>query len=373
MIKDTPLETIENFIKAVENERHDKVIEKFYTDDASIQENQNEPRVGKEHLIKNKQNMLNKALVVNSKCIRPIFQTGNQVILIICLILFTALIGCKKDVNICKKYLQKKYTNVNVEHERLYNEGKIDEAISMAEASIKKDSNNYIAISYLAVYKYAKCQKSTCSLKEWKEIYDLNKKSIGLCSNFRKGYFNIIEVLSDLSFTKYQNDHEIIEYLELYNSRFKKESNLLTVGGEAMFRLGKIEESLKYLNEAIDLDSTAAMAYVFKGKCFISLEELDKALEFLNQGLQYDSLSLGFHERGYVNHKLGNVKEAIQDYDTAIILFDERFESFIGLGQIEIDRKNFDAACHYFYHAEELEDETKRAQVWLDKYCGKRI
>jgi limonene-1,2-epoxide hydrolase len=31
------LETIENFIKAVKNESYDKVIERFYTDDASIQ------------------------------------------------------------------------------------------------------------------------------------------------------------------------------------------------------------------------------------------------------------------------------------------------------------------------------------------------
>ncbi len=75
------LETIENFIQAVEEEPHDKVIEKFYTHDASIQENQNEPRVGKENLIENEQNMLRKALVIGSKCVRPIFQAGNNVVI----------------------------------------------------------------------------------------------------------------------------------------------------------------------------------------------------------------------------------------------------------------------------------------------------
>lgn len=75
------LETIENFISAVEKEAHDQVIEKFYTNDASIQENQNEPRVGKDNLIKNEQEMLKKALTVNSKCIRPFLHNGNNVVI----------------------------------------------------------------------------------------------------------------------------------------------------------------------------------------------------------------------------------------------------------------------------------------------------
>lgn len=75
------LETIENFIKAVEKGSHDKVIEKFYTNDASIQENQNEPRIGKENLIKNEQEMLKKALTVSSKCIHPFFHNENNVVI----------------------------------------------------------------------------------------------------------------------------------------------------------------------------------------------------------------------------------------------------------------------------------------------------
>ncbi len=74
-------ETIENFISSVEKEPHDKVIENFYADDASIQENQNKPRVGKENLIKNEQVMLSKASSVNSQCIRPFFQVENKVII----------------------------------------------------------------------------------------------------------------------------------------------------------------------------------------------------------------------------------------------------------------------------------------------------
>ena len=72
---------IEKFINSVEQEPHDVVIEQFYTDNASIQENQNEPRIGKENLIENEQRMLSKVLKVHSKCIRPIFQNENRIII----------------------------------------------------------------------------------------------------------------------------------------------------------------------------------------------------------------------------------------------------------------------------------------------------
>lgn len=75
------LETLENFIKAVETEAHDQVIERFYTEDASIQENQTESRVGRSNLVQNEREMLKNAERVISKCIRPFFINGDQVII----------------------------------------------------------------------------------------------------------------------------------------------------------------------------------------------------------------------------------------------------------------------------------------------------
>ena len=75
------IETIESFIQAVEQQPHDKVISNYYTKDASIQENQNTPRIGIENLIKNEQSMLQKALKVHSVCVRPYFQVEDKVII----------------------------------------------------------------------------------------------------------------------------------------------------------------------------------------------------------------------------------------------------------------------------------------------------
>ena len=74
-------ETIEQFIAMVESNEHDKAIEKFYTIDASMQENQSEPRVGRDNLVANEKNTLQKVKSLLSKCIRPYFMNGDQVVI----------------------------------------------------------------------------------------------------------------------------------------------------------------------------------------------------------------------------------------------------------------------------------------------------
>jgi hypothetical protein len=74
-------ETIEQFIAMVESNEHDKAIEKFYTIDASMQENKAEPRVGRDNLVANEKNTLLKVKSLVSKCIRPYFMNRDQVVI----------------------------------------------------------------------------------------------------------------------------------------------------------------------------------------------------------------------------------------------------------------------------------------------------
>ena len=72
---------VEEFVKAVETMPHDTVIEMYYTENASMQENQSKPRIGKARLIANEQQVLENAKSVTSKCIRPFFIQEDQVII----------------------------------------------------------------------------------------------------------------------------------------------------------------------------------------------------------------------------------------------------------------------------------------------------
>jgi hypothetical protein len=74
-------EVLERFIARVESNEHDKAIAEFYTEDASMQENQAEPRKGRDKLVAREQAVLARAKSVTSECVRPVFVVGDQVVI----------------------------------------------------------------------------------------------------------------------------------------------------------------------------------------------------------------------------------------------------------------------------------------------------
>jgi hypothetical protein len=74
-------ETLERFIARVESNEHDKAIAEFYTEDASMQENQAEPRKGRDNLVARERTVLASAKSVRSECVRPVFMDGDRVVI----------------------------------------------------------------------------------------------------------------------------------------------------------------------------------------------------------------------------------------------------------------------------------------------------
>ena len=75
------LETLERFIARIEQNAHAEAIEEFYASNASMQENQSAPRVGRDFLVANERKTLARTKSVQSQCARPIFQNGNHVVI----------------------------------------------------------------------------------------------------------------------------------------------------------------------------------------------------------------------------------------------------------------------------------------------------
>lgn len=74
-------DTLERFIALVEQNLHVEAVEGFYTADASMQENQSAPRVGRESHVANERRVLSKAKAVTSRCIRPVLVNGDHVVI----------------------------------------------------------------------------------------------------------------------------------------------------------------------------------------------------------------------------------------------------------------------------------------------------
>jgi hypothetical protein len=72
-------DTLHRFIARVESNAHAEAIEEFYTADASMQENQAEPRRGRDALVANERRVLARARTVTSRCVRPVLVAGEHV------------------------------------------------------------------------------------------------------------------------------------------------------------------------------------------------------------------------------------------------------------------------------------------------------
>lgn len=74
-------ETLERFIARVESNAHIEAVEEFYTENASMQENQMPPRVGRDAHVANERRVLGRAKSLTSTCIRPVFVAGDKVVI----------------------------------------------------------------------------------------------------------------------------------------------------------------------------------------------------------------------------------------------------------------------------------------------------
>jgi hypothetical protein len=74
-------ETLERFIALVEQNAHVEAVEGFYAADATMQESQSVPRVGREAHAANERRVLAKAKTLTSKCVRPVFVNGDRVVI----------------------------------------------------------------------------------------------------------------------------------------------------------------------------------------------------------------------------------------------------------------------------------------------------
>ena len=73
-------ETLEKFIARVCQNAHPEAIEEFYVERASMRENMDPPRVGRDTLVANERRVLARAKTVTSTCVRPVFATGDRVV-----------------------------------------------------------------------------------------------------------------------------------------------------------------------------------------------------------------------------------------------------------------------------------------------------
>jgi ketosteroid isomerase-like protein len=73
--------TLERFIHRVQEGAHAEACEEFYTENSSMQENQNPPRIGRAAHVANERKVTARAKSITSTCVRPVFVAGDRVVI----------------------------------------------------------------------------------------------------------------------------------------------------------------------------------------------------------------------------------------------------------------------------------------------------
>ena len=74
-------EAVERFIQGVLANEYVRTIAEFYTDNATMRENQDAPRRGRNQLMAGEQTLLDRATSAASDCVRPVFINGDHVVI----------------------------------------------------------------------------------------------------------------------------------------------------------------------------------------------------------------------------------------------------------------------------------------------------
>jgi hypothetical protein len=74
-------DTLEKFIARVEANAHIEALEEFYTEDATMQENGEPLRFGRDAHIANERKVMARAKSLKSTCVRPVFVEDDKVVI----------------------------------------------------------------------------------------------------------------------------------------------------------------------------------------------------------------------------------------------------------------------------------------------------
>ena len=237
-----------------------------------------------------------------------------------------------------------------------------DRAIEQYEKGARKNPNSYVPLVSLATAYYMK--------KDYKQAVDYLDKAIEIDKKGAESEIKSYEGRLNTKYLKWQIYYNgAVEYfkddpekgvnlakksLEVDDSAKVSQSyNLLA---SMMFKSGKIEEAVKFLTKAIELNTKNIEAYMTLGHHYLTQRKTQKALENFNKVLKIDSTEIKVYELIGQAHLVEKAyTEAIKSLEKALSILGKNPTIIYNLMVAHYEAKDYDKAISYGKEILELE------------------
>ena len=246
-------------------------------------------------------------------------------------------------------------------------------AIGIYNQILKIDSLNEMAfINLSASYGY---------LNQFSKSKEYAFKAIKVNRNNCLAYKNL--GYAEMSTSNYQNS---LQYLRKAIALGYREKDIFNDLGVCFMSMERFDEAIIEIDKAISIDQNYIEAMINKAYCLLSLERYNESLQIYNKILALKQIPEIFANRALVYFQLGNNKEALKDYDSAlkyiispdlkcqiilnkaIILHSDKFYKLV-VGMITEFKKNCSLnEVAYYYLIDSLIEmkQTDKAKIFLD-------
>jgi tetratricopeptide (TPR) repeat protein len=147
--------------------------------------------------------------------------------------------------------------------------------------------------------------------------------------------------------------------LFLLQSSFPPEVALLISEAQEQVNQAKYEEAQAKLDKALEIDPNNYLAYYWKGYCFMSTNQLDKAIDNLTQSIVINNnFPEALNTRGLCYGYSKEVEQALADFDRAILLDENFVEAYVNRGSSLIGKKEFELAKADFAQAIKIDPDN---------------
>ncbi|MEQ8477633.1 tetratricopeptide repeat protein [Fulvivirga sp.] len=167
-----------------------------------------------------------------------------------------------------------------------------------------------------------------------------------------------------------QGEHEkAVEAYTIYLNTEPRDIKTIYNRGRAYEELGEYELALKDFNRVIKEDPLNVNAHLsIMADYYDRLNDYENTIFFAEKVLKLDETNAyAFTLKGKAHQKLGQLPEALSDYNAAISVDKEYAEAYLSRGALRVYTKQTSRACSDFRMAQTLG--VEKADELIKKYC----